>query len=145
MDLNQFIDLKLTNRQFDIQTSDRAYVDLGISAGGDLATDTGRRNLAQAIINRLLTRQGELARLGHPNYGSRLYELIGELNNLRLRAKAEVFLRACLDQEKRIESIRFMEFEPPERGIDRSVLKVTIGIKPIGNETEFSLFLPIQI
>jgi len=101
--------------------------------------------LAQAIINRLLTRKGELTRLGHPNYGSRLYELIGELNNLRLRAKAEVFLRDCLSQEKRIESIRFIEFEPPERGIDRSVLKIIIGIKPVGNMAEFSLVLPIQI
>ena len=43
----------------------------------DLATTAGRDNLAQAITMRLLTPRGELAELGHPDYGSRLHELIG--------------------------------------------------------------------
>lgn len=120
--LEQYKDLKLTRRAFDQMTSDREFVDLSAGTGGDLDTTTGRANLAQAIINRLLTRRGELAQLGHPEYGSRLHELVGELNNLRLRALAELYIRDCLAQESRIEKVRYVTFEPPDRGIDRNML-----------------------
>ena len=86
-------DLALTRRQFDVPTSDRETVDLTRTATDDLRTVDGRDNLAQAVINRLLTRQGELAALGHPRYGSRLHELIGEPNNVRIRGKAARLVR----------------------------------------------------
>jgi phage baseplate assembly protein W len=35
-------------------------------------------NLRQALILRLLVQRGELLRLGHERYGSKVYELIGE-------------------------------------------------------------------
>jgi phage baseplate assembly protein W len=143
--LEQFKDLKLTHRAFDQLTSDREYVSLVQAAGGDLDTTTGRSNLVQAVINRLLTRKGELAQLGHPDYGSRLHELIGELNNLRLRALAEIYIRDCLAQEKRIEKVRYVTFEPPERGIDRNVLKTTIGISAVGEAQDFAIIVPINI
>ncbi len=143
--LEQFKDLRLTRRAFDLQTSDREYVSLLANQSGDLTTITGRENLAQAIINRLLTRRGELTTLGHPEYGSRLYELVGELNNLRIRALAELYIRDCLGQESRIEKVRYVTFHPPERGIDRNVLKTTIGIKAIGEVQEFSIIIPINI
>lgn len=143
--LEQFIDLKLTRRAFDLMTSDREFVDLAADAGGDLDTTTGRANLAQAIINRLLTRRGELTSLGHPEYGSRLHELVGELNNLRLRALAELYIRDCLAQESRIEKVRYVRFEPPSRDLDRSVLKATIGVKAVGEEKDLGIVLPIEI
>lgn len=126
-------------------TSDREFVNLVSDTGGDLDTTTGRENLAQAIINRLLTRRGELAQLGHPEYGSRLYELVGELNNLRLRALAELYIRDCLAQESRIEKVRYVTFEPPARGIDRNLLKATIGVKAVGEEQDLGILLPIEI
>ena len=143
--LEQYKDLKLTRRAFDQMTSDREFVDLSAGTGGDLDTTTGRANLAQAIINRLLTRRGELAQLGHPEYGSRLHELVGELNNLRLRALAELYIRDCLAQESRIEKVRYVTFEPPDRGIDRNMLKVTIGVKAVGDEQDLGILLPINI
>jgi phage gp46-like protein len=143
--LEQFKDLRLIQRAFDLQTSDRTYVSLLSNQTGDLATQTGRDNLAQAIINRLLTRRGELTTLGHPEYGSRLHELIGELNNLRIRALAELYIRDCLAQERRIEKVRYVTFLPPERGIDRHVLKTTIGIQAVGEVQEFSIVIPINI
>jgi len=143
--LEQFKDLKLTRRAFDQLTSDREYVSLVANAGGDLDTNTGRPNLVQAIINRLLTRRGELTSLGHPDYGSRLHELVGELNNLRLRALAEVYIRDCLAQERRIEKVRYVTFEPPERGIDRNMLKVTIGISAVGEAQDLTIIVPINI
>jgi phage baseplate assembly protein W len=45
-------------------------------------------NLKQALLLRFLTPTGELALLGHPDYGSRLSELIGELNNETNRNRA---------------------------------------------------------
>jgi hypothetical protein len=70
---------------------------------------------------------------------------VGELNNLRLRALAEVYIRDCLAQERRIEKVRYVRFEPPERGIDRNVLKVTIGISAVGEAQELTIIVPINI
>ena len=46
----------------------------------DLQLATGVDNITQAIIHRLKTCYGEMASLGHPDYGSRHNELIGEPN-----------------------------------------------------------------
>ena len=138
-------DLKLSDRSFDVQTSDRAYVDLQTNARGDLQMTAGRDNLVQAIINRLLTRQGELAPLGHPSYGSRLYTLIGEPNNLRSRARADAYIREALGQDSRIAKVTFVTFNPPGRGEERSTLRATIGVQPIGQTPGFSIILPINL
>src|SRR4029079_14551656 len=50
-----------------------------------LLTTERRGGVEQAIINRLKTRKGELAPLGHAGYGSRHHELIGEPNVERVR------------------------------------------------------------
>jgi phage gp46-like protein len=138
-------DLGLTRRFFDRQVSDREKVDLISSSHDDLQTVSGRYNLAQSIINRLLTRKGELSKLGHSNYGSRLYQLIGELNNTRIRGLAEIYIRECLAQESRIEEITEVSFEQPSREIDRNMLKVTISVKPVGQENEITFTIPIYL
>lgn len=137
-------DIKLSQRGFDQQVSDRTYVDLEVDARGDLATVTGRNNLVQAVINRLLTRQGELKALGHPKYGSRLQTLIGEPNNLRIRGLADAYIREAIAQEKRIEQINWISFDPPERGYDRSTLRTTLSVKPVGGDP-FTIFIPINL
>lgn len=137
-------DLQLSNRFFEHQVSDRDYVDLVSSVSNDLQTVEARNNLAQAIINRLLTRKGELARLGHPNYGSRLYLLVGELNNLRLRGLAEIYIRECLAQEKRIKEIIDLSFAPLNRQLGRSELNISIRVLPKEGEA-FSIDLPIIV
>lgn len=145
MTLDQYKDLQLTRRGFEVLTSNREYVSLRAEKGGDLDVISGRDNMAQAIVNRLLTRRGELTQLGHPEYGSRLHELVGELNNLRLRALAELYIRDSLTQEKRIEKVRYIQFEPPKRDQERNTLQVTIGIKLVGEPDEFTIFLPLNI
>lgn len=139
-----YTDLKLTRRVFNVQTSDREFVDMTESRSGDLQTVSGRDNLAQAIINRLLTRKGELARFGHARYGSRLYLLVGELNNLRTRARAELYIRECLQQESRIEEIVEVSFNAPPRTLGRSELQAFVILKPIeGNAIQ--LTIPITL
>src|SRR5438067_13826818 len=65
----------------------------------DLGAITGRANLAQALILRLLTRQGVLAPLSHPQYGSRLDELIGRLNDATTRNLARLYTVDAVAQE----------------------------------------------
>lgn len=138
-------DLKLTRRDFDRLVSDRESVDLIVSASGDVQTVSDRANLAQAIINRLFTRKGELRRLGHPEYGSRLYQLIGELNNPRIKGLAELYIRESLAAESRIEAITRIEFAPPSRGADRDMLSITVFVKPVGQDDPLSVSLPINL
>ena len=55
---------------------------------------------------RLLTPRGELAELGHPEYGSRLHELIGSPNSETRRSLAKLFVLESLAQEPRIDEDR---------------------------------------
>lgn len=71
----------------------------------DLETLTGAENLKQALLLRFLTPVGEMAPLGHPNYGSRLSELIGELNNQTNRNRAKMFVLQALAQEPRVAEV----------------------------------------
>ena len=48
---------------------------------------------------------GEMAVLGHPNYGSRLSELIGELNSQTNRNRAKMFVLQALAQEPRVAEV----------------------------------------
>jgi phage baseplate assembly protein W len=85
------------------------------SPGNDLVTsirpETGRtdlallseaENLQQALLLRFLTPVGALAHLGHPDYGSRLHELIGEPNTETNRNRAKLFTLLALKAEPRI-------------------------------------------
>lgn len=122
-------DLFLTRRAFGSQVGDRDAVDLG-RARGDLRLVSGRENLAQAIVNRLLTRQGELTGLGHPDYGSRLYQLVGEPNTRRTQALAALYIRESLAAESRIGEVTSISFAPPSlRGEKRAVLDIQISVR----------------
>jgi phage baseplate assembly protein W len=138
-------DIKLQRRGFDLRVSDRELVDLLASPSGDLATVTGRENLVQAILNRLLTRKGELARLGHPEYGSRLHTLIGELNNTRLQGLAALYIRECLLQETRLREITAISFAAPSRGSERNVLEATVTVKALGSPDDLSLTFALNL
>lgn len=141
-DLNQR-DLGLTRRASGRLHSDRATVDLRRSVSGDLATVSGHENLVQAILNRLFTHRGELAGLGHPRYGSRLHQLIGEPHNARTRGRAEIYLRECLAQERRIAEIAALELAPASRG--RGVLEVTLTVRPVGQPDPLTLQLALPL
>jgi len=71
----------------------------------DMDTYEGVDNLVQALLLRFLTPVGELAALGHPDYGSRLHELIGELNNQTNRNRAKLFVLGSLALEPRIRQV----------------------------------------
>ena len=139
------IDLKLTQRAFDREGSDRQATDLIPAPSGDLTTVDGRTNLAQAILNRLLTRKGELTQLGHPDYGSRLHMLIGELNTTRMQGFAALYIRECLAQESRVQVVKQLTFAAPSRGLDRNVMEVTITVQPVGQSEDLTFTLSLNL
>ena len=126
-------DLFLGNRSLETLASDSTPVDLW-AEHGDLKLVSGRDNLAQAIINRLLTRRGELTDLGHPSYGSRLYTLVGEPNSTRARALADLYIRESLAGEARIQTITSITFKPPSRSDKREFLEAQISVQPVDGE-----------
>lgn len=79
--------------------------DLMISPTGDLVIVSEEPNLAQAIINRLRTIEGELYEIEHPTYGSGLYDFIGELNNDITRNRIRNYIKSTLTKEPRIKEI----------------------------------------
>jgi phage baseplate assembly protein W len=79
--------------------------DLSNSAQGDLEQISEEMNLAQAILHRLRTIRGELADIGHPDYGSNLYDMIGEPNNQTTRDRLKSIVRTTIMEEPRIKEI----------------------------------------
>lgn len=71
----------------------------------DIQTVSGLDNLAQALKLRLLIPRGELTQLGHPTYGSRVADLIGETldrSNLELLRR---YVRKALKSDPRVDDI----------------------------------------
>jgi phage baseplate assembly protein W len=113
----------------DLQIVERAGgLDLLPAAGGDLAVAQGNDNIAQALALRLRVRKGELARLGWPDYGSRLHELIGEPNNTRTHVKLMAFARAAVEQDPRVQEVSDIQATvlPGERDVVRLLLEITL-------------------
>jgi len=117
--------------------------DLGIDNKGDLAIVSGRDNMVQAIMNRLNTRQGELTELGHPGYGSRLHELIGENNNEKTRRLAELFTRECLSQEPRIKDVVWVKVETADS--ERDILRISVSVRLIDSPEILNLVYPFYL
>lgn len=138
-------DLALTRRALGTPSSDRAAVNLQ-EARGDLQLASGRPNLAQAILNRLYTRRGALAMLGHPGYGSRLHQLIGEPDTRRTRALAEYYVRECLASDPRVAEVVDVSFDPPARtSANRDVLSIRVTVRPVGDELPLALSLSTTV
>jgi phage baseplate assembly protein W len=121
--------------------------DLSLSRRGarrDLAVTSGLDNLTQAIANRLKTRRGELTELGHPTYGSRHHELIGEPNVPRTRNLIKLYVLAALRDEARIERVLSArvraEHDPP-----REVVRIEIEVRVIDRAEPLNLVVPFSL
>jgi phage gp46-like protein len=97
----------------------------------DFAVVKGADNLAQAILIRLLTPMGELSALGHPDYGSHLYSLIGERNNETMRNRAKLYILESLQKENRIKKI--VDVEVSVSVATQSGIDITIRVQPADN------------
>jgi phage baseplate assembly protein W len=79
--------------------------DLYIGKSGDMDVISEEMNIAQAILHRLRTIKGELAELGHPDYGSTILDFIGQPNNSVTRSRLRLAIRDAIRQEHRVKQI----------------------------------------
>lgn len=80
----------------------RGSVDLDSSG---LRTVGGLDNLVQALSLRLLVDRGDLSQLGHPRYGSRIRDLIGEPMDSANRELIRRYVRKALLEDPRVQDI----------------------------------------
>jgi phage baseplate assembly protein W len=111
---------------------ENADVDVSTTAapGGlrrDLLAVTGLDNAVQAVIHRLKTMKGELAPLGHPDYGSRHHELIGEPNSEHNRNLVKLYILQALAREPRVAEVLEAKLDhDPQRDRDKVNLHLTL-------------------
>jgi len=129
-------------------------VDLQVVSGGrgglprradvlDLGAVAGRANLAQALITRLLTRQGALAPLGHADYGSRLTELIGQLNDENTRNLARLFTIEAVKREPRVRELLDLTITAVPGQPD--TLRVGFSVLPVNDDDPLALTLEVSL
>lgn len=106
----------------------------------DLESLTGADNLVQALLLRFLTPVGALAVLGHPNYGTRLAELIGELNNETNRNRAKLFVLQALADEPRVR--RVVSVKVTQNRSDRTRMDIEISLLAVDSDTPLNLVFP---
>jgi phage baseplate assembly protein W len=98
-------------------------------------------NLQQALLLRFLTRQGDLTALGHPDYGSRLYTLIAELNNPTNRNRAKLFALEALAAEPRV--ARVISVDATAGARDR--IDIAVALLTIANDTPLNFVFPFFV
>lgn len=110
----------------------------------DLASLDGRENLAQALLMRLLTARGSLAALGHPEYGSRLHELIGRRKTQELRNLCRAFVLEAVAQEARVEpAASELRFDTQQERSDDFVF--TLAVQPVAGGEPIALSLEVGL
>ncbi|HZU25687.1 MAG TPA: hypothetical protein VFA04_09200 [Bryobacteraceae bacterium] len=109
----------------------------------ELATVGGVDNAVQAIIHRLKTRQGELAGLGHPGYGSRHHELIGEPNTENNRNLVKLYILQALAQEPRIQKILSADIAY-DRAVAPDQVEIDLSLTFIGAPAPVDLVIPFS-
>jgi phage baseplate assembly protein W len=117
--------------------------DLSATKKGDFETVADEDNLAQAIIARLSTDEGELFDIGHADYGSRLFEVIGEVNNKATRQRLKALVRECLVQERRIKEVVNIDVMPDPADSHRVDIEMTI--LPIKSNEYLTIVYPFRL
>ncbi|MEM9556639.1 MAG: GPW/gp25 family protein [Acidobacteriota bacterium] len=127
------------------------WEDADLRAGGrqatgrrDLATVAGLDNLQQALIHRLKTHHGELAALGHPEFGSRHHELIGEPNTERTRNLIKLRVLQALRREPRVTSVLRLDVRPAHRP-PRDTVRIEAELEIIDQPEPLALVVPFSL
>ena len=110
----------------------------------DLKISSGVETLRQAIANRLKTRKGELTALGHPEYGSRHFELIGQPNVERTRNLVKLYILQALKNEARIEKVLKADVKA-EHTPPRETVRIELNVKVIGQALPLEIIVPFNL
>ena len=109
----------------------------------DAGSVDGRDNLSQALVLRLLTQRGALTPLGHPDYGSRLVELVGRLNNVTTRNLARLYTLQALNEERRVSKILDLSVQPVSGFPD--TIQIAFSVLPLNDRDPLSLSLEVNL
>ena len=116
--------------------------DINLNRSGDIRVAHGLDNLVQALIIRFNTRLGELSPLGHPDYGSRLPELIGLPNNQTTRNLVKLYALECVKQEARVQEVLDLKITTtPEQG----KVMIHMSVLPAGETDALNLVFPFYL
>jgi phage baseplate assembly protein W len=116
----------------------------GLPAATDLATVRGVEAAVQLLVNRLMTHRGELAPLGHPDYGSRHHDLVGEPNVERTRNLVKLFVLEALAQEPRIETVTRCTVSAPHDP-PREVVRIEVDLRLVDHDEPLNLVVPFAL
>jgi phage baseplate assembly protein W len=122
---------------------DELGADLTVTREGDFDTVSEEDDLAQAIIARLATDEGELTDIGHADYGSRLHDLIGEVNNAVTRERIKALVRDCLTQELRIKEVTSINVRTVPH--DPSRVDIEITVVPVRSSIFLTIVYPFNL
>lgn len=114
-----------------------------VGAAGDLDVVHGADTISQALRMRLVVRQGELAGIGWPDYGSRLHELIGEPNLARTQARAMTLARDAVEGDPRVVKVSRIGASVPLG--DRDVVRLDMDIELITDPTPLNLVVDVAL
>ena len=110
----------------------------------DLAIVAGLDSAEQLLANRLKTQVGELAPLGHPDYGSRHHELIGQPNVERTRNLIKLYVLEALGREPRVEKVLeatvYAPHDPP-----RDQVRIELTLQLVGRPNPLNLVVPFSL
>jgi phage baseplate assembly protein W len=110
----------------------------------DLVLVQGVASAEQMLVNRLKTRRGELAALGHPEYGSRHHELVGQPNVERTRNLIKLYILEALAQEPRVERVQSCRVSTPDDP-PRSLVRIDIELILIDQPKPLNLVVPFSL
>lgn len=131
----------LTMQSYRERGSDLAVTTRKQTGLDDLQTVSSTQNLQQALLLRFLTPRGELAQLGHPDYGSRLYELMGEPNTQSNRDRAKLFTLIALQAEPRVKEVLSVEVKTDRRR-DPDRIDIDVSLIALDSDTPLNLVFP---
>ncbi len=109
----------------------------------DLVRVDGLDNAVQAVIHRLKTVKGELAAIGHPEYGSRHHELIGQPNSEHNRNLVKLYVLQALSREPRVAEVLEAKllFDPRR---DRDTVNLHLTLRFIETAVPQNLVIPFS-
>jgi phage baseplate assembly protein W len=111
--------------------------ELSANTYGDIRTVTGLANLRQALLLRLMTPEGTL--LHHPDYGSRIHEILGTPGTYNQLQKLQIELERTFRADSRVEDVTVSDVV-----LDGELLQATITVKPIGLDQVLELGLRLN-
>ena len=114
-----------------------------VPTAGDISTVAGADNLVQALLIRFNTPLGDLSSLGHPDYGSRLHELIGRSNDETTRNLVRLFTLETLRQEPRVGSVEDLQVSSVAGRPDQVL--VAIKVRPIDVQNPVNLVFSVGL